>query len=398
MKSKSQKTISLFAILLLSNFIAMAQQNGFVLNGFINELPNGTNLYLVRRINDDTIGRSISKNGRFLFKGKITREAEYFWISLDTNISRVPSNAIWMINSAVNVNGNIQEWPRLKIVGSEPQNEYEKISATLSNFKVDNQSLLHQIDENNRMESKAKDENDSSVLPILTKKKIFLENQLALNKAEQLKEVIEFVESHPNSFFVPYLIIAFESSLQRSKVNELYEKLTNRSKNSFYGLRLKKMLNVKTLEIGSSVENFDGITPEGKLLTLKQVLAQGKYTLLDFWASWCKPCREENSNLRKIYDVYHSKGFNILSISSDTKIINWKRAIEQDSLHWFHISDKDMSMEIAKMYNINALPAYYLLDSNGKVIATDNPLQGTGGALREGMLEQRLKLLLDNPK
>ena len=105
-------------------------------------------------------------------------------------------------------------------------------------------------------------------------------------------------------------------------------------------------------------------------MSLKQNL--GKVTLIDFWASWCAPCREENPNVVAIYNEFHSKGLNIISVSLDKDAIKWKEAIAKDKLTWTQVSNlKEMNDPIALQYNITQIPTTYLLDSNGKIVAID---------------------------
>lgn len=106
------------------------------------------------------------------------------------------------------------------------------------------------------------------------------------------------------------------------------------------------------------------------MVTLKQSL--GKVTLIDFWASWCAPCREENPNVVALYNEFHSKGLNIISVSLDNDASKWKEAIAKDKLSWTQVSNlKEMKDPIALQYNVTQIPTTFLLDSNGKIVAID---------------------------
>jgi thiol-disulfide isomerase/thioredoxin len=106
------------------------------------------------------------------------------------------------------------------------------------------------------------------------------------------------------------------------------------------------------------------------LVSLKQSL--GKVTLIDFWASWCAPCREENPNVVALYNEFHSKGLNIISVSLDNDASKWKEAIAKDKLSWTQVSNlKEMKDPIALQYNVTQIPTTFLLDSNGKIVAID---------------------------
>ena len=126
-----------------------------------------------------------------------------------------------------------------------------------------------------------------------------------------------------------------------------------------------------TLNIGTTAFEIVEKNPKGELIKLSSF--KGKYVLLDFWASWCKPCRQENPNLVKAYKKYQSKGFEIFQVSLDKDKNAWENAIEKDKLNnWVHVSDlKFWDAKAARLYKISKIPTNYLLDKEGKVIAID---------------------------
>lgn len=122
--------------------------------------------------------------------------------------------------------------------------------------------------------------------------------------------------------------------------------------------------------VGNKAPEFSAKTPEGKDLALSQTL--GKYTIVDFWASWCKPCRLENPNVVRVYNKYHDKGLNIISVSLDRpgQKERWLRAIEKDQMDWYHVSNLQFWQDpIPKSYGVRAIPATFLLDEEGTIIA-----------------------------
>ena len=130
--------------------------------------------------------------------------------------------------------------------------------------------------------------------------------------------------------------------------------------------------NKTNLNVGSIVPDFSAKTPEGEELALSDVLQQGKYTLIDFWAAWCAPCRRENPNLVRLYEEYHDKGLEILGVSLDRNEKEWLGAIEKDKLTWHQISNLQFWDDpIAKEYNIRAIPASFIVDSEGKIVGKD---------------------------
>jgi len=120
--------------------------------------------------------------------------------------------------------------------------------------------------------------------------------------------------------------------------------------------------------IGITAPEIELPNPEGDTIALSSL--RGKYVLLDFWASWCRPCRIENPNLVESYQKYHDKGFEIYQVSLDKKKESWVEAIEKDNLTWMHVSDlKYWNSEAAELYKVQSIPASFLLDKSGKIIA-----------------------------
>lgn len=136
--------------------------------------------------------------------------------------------------------------------------------------------------------------------------------------------------------------------------------------------------------IGTEMEDFTLNNPEGNPMSLKSL--RGKYVLVDFWASWCRPCRAENPNVVKAYNKFHEKGFEILGVSLDTDPNKWKAAIKSDGLVWNHVSElKAWDAEIARKFNVSSIPFSVLVDKEGKIIAKN---------LRGELLDQKLQEVL----
>jgi peroxiredoxin len=124
----------------------------------------------------------------------------------------------------------------------------------------------------------------------------------------------------------------------------------------------------KSLEIGSVAPEISLPDPHGDTISLSSL--RGKYVLLDFWASWCSPCRHENPNLVANYKKYHDKGFEIFQVSLDKSKESWEKAIQDDHLDWYHVSDLNYwNSVVVPLYNIQGIPANFLLDKDGKIIA-----------------------------
>ncbi|MDP0501541.1 MAG: TlpA disulfide reductase family protein [Verrucomicrobiota bacterium JB022] len=142
----------------------------------------------------------------------------------------------------------------------------------------------------------------------------------------------------------------------------------------------QKVAALQRVAIGAEAPAVEGASPEGETVRLADY--RGKWVLLDFWASWCPPCRVENAHYRELYAQYAEQGFEIVAVSLDQAERGWKRAIQQDQAGWVHLSDlQGLKSPLATAYSVTALPASFLIDPQGKIVATD---------LRGPALAQRL--------
>ena len=142
------------------------------------------------------------------------------------------------------------------------------------------------------------------------------------------------------------------------------------------------------VQVGQSAPEITLTSPEGKPVSLSSL--RGKYVLIDFWASWCGPCRQENPNVVKMYNKFKGRNFEIYGVSLDREKEKWTQAIAQDGLSWVHVSDlKFWQSAGAEAYGVRSIPATFLLDPNGKVIAKN---------LRGQALEARLAEILEGSK
>lgn len=185
----------------------------------------------------------------------------------------------------------------------------------------------------------------------------------------------EMVTNNPNSL-VSVLILSDmvnAKSLSTNEVKELFNGLDEKVQNTQIGKQLEESLaKASATAVGSKAPNFSAPTPDGEELSLKD--AMGKVTIIDFWASWCKPCRIENPNVVKLYNEYHEKGLNILGVSLDKngQKDKWLKAIEDDGLTWQHVSNLQYwKGPIAQLYNISSIPATFILDESGTIVAKD---------------------------
>ncbi len=208
---------------------------------------------------------------------------------------------------------------------------------------------------------------------------------IAALKAENIGLVAEenayktkYVKENTNSLFSLMLLSEMlnRKEITPSEATEIVNGLNPKMASSDLAVQLKSSLEMlQKAEIGSLAPDFSAPTPTGGTMSLKD--AMGKYTIIDFWASWCRPCRVENPNVVNVYNKYHDKGLNIISVSLDKADgkEKWIQAIKDDKMDWHHVSNLQFWQDpIAQMYNVRSIPATFLLDENGNII--DKNLRG----------------------
>ncbi|MFH6995070.1 redoxin domain-containing protein [Flavobacterium sp. FlaQc-48] len=183
-------------------------------------------------------------------------------------------------------------------------------------------------------------------------------------------EISKFITEHPASIVSAYVLYRnWSYRLTPEQITQNIALLDKSQQNSTYVKELQELVKVLNgLQIGKKAPDFVSKDPEGKPVRFSENLKG--YTLVDFWASWCGPCRKENPNIVAAYKEFHDKGFNIIGISLDKKKENWIKGIKDDNLNWLQVSELIYwNSEIAKLYGVRAIPANYLVDSKGIIVA-----------------------------
>lgn len=212
-----------------------------------------------------------------------------------------------------------------------------------------------------------------------------LNRQIASLFVKRDRFYLDYAMSFPSSLITPFALSIYFNHVSDSEVKEnaaLYNRLSTAGKNSEFGKDIKSRIEAAKIGIGTIAPQFIQSDTTGKMISLQSL--RGKYVLLEFWASWCLPCRGENTHLTKAFKDYHKKGFTIVSISLDKADAKdkWLNAINSDGLTWFNISDlKGFENEVARLYHVTAIPQNFLIDPEGKIIAKN---------LRNGNLEKKL--------
>lgn len=192
----------------------------------------------------------------------------------------------------------------------------------------------------------------------------FQDNMLSFSE-----EALKFAEKNKDNLAGFYAIgtidqVRFEPQLIKYAEEIKSKYPNNKAVQSFVG----RMESLKSVAVGRTAPDFELSTPDGKKVKLSDF--RGKYVLLDFWASWCGPCRKENPNIVEQYNNFKEKNFTILGVSLDDNKDAWLKAIKDDKLTWTHVSElKRWESEVASLYKVDGIPASFILDPEGKIIA-----------------------------
>jgi thiol-disulfide isomerase/thioredoxin len=304
----------------------------------------------------DHIKAPIKKNGDFSLVGKVPSPDFYVLRVGDSRVNLIlrPNSDIQIYADGKDVNtfGNI--------VGSDESSNMKKfiLEMQLWNMKKENAQNALQANPENRE---------------------LIERELQADYTRFISQRQSFIAENPNS---PALLPALSTvdpnadwttfeAIAKQLENCLPGSATVQSNyDSYLGLKAQKEA-MEFLSPGKVAPDFEELMVDGKT-KMKLSDLRGKVVLLDFWASWCGPCRRENPTVVGLYEKYKDKGFTVMSVSLDKDGEKWKQAIEQDKLSWpYHVSDlKAWSSEAAKLYQVKGIPFTVLIDKEGKIIDT----------------------------
>ena len=193
---------------------------------------------------------------------------------------------------------------------------------------------------------------------------------------------IDYVKSNPESYISTLILeqLIGNNVIKKDIASEIYNNFSNTLKKTKAGIKIGELVapepeveeaDDKEVTVGDIAPDFTAPSVDGTPQTLYASL--GKYTILDFWASWCGPCRVDSPNMVALHNKYKNKGLNIVGVSVDKDETSWKKAIENDKLAWTHVSHlKRWEDPIADAYGVNSIPQLFLLDASGKVIARED--------------------------
>ncbi|WP_010251282.1 redoxin domain-containing protein [Myroides injenensis] len=356
------------------------QEKGYEIQGELTGIPDGTTVYL-EKINQESkqlqaVDSTIVKDNTFVLKGK-EEFPDYSFIAFKDIEGRVP---FILENGKIQLKYYADKIEESAATGTKNNDEFATFNKKRNEFT---KKLVAFRAANQEAYEKAQAEKNEAEM-----EKIFnAYNELA---EESNNYVDNYLEENPQSIVTLVTMNEYTQRgyLGKEEVLETYNNLNDELKESMIAKSMKnyadQMADPK-VKIGDKAPDFSAKTPEGTELSLKDAL--GKVTIIDFWASWCGPCRAENPKVVALYEDYHDKGLNIIGVSLDKEENKWKEAIKKDGLTWYQISNLAYWQDpIAQEYEVKGIPATFILDENGVVIAKN---------LRGKKLREKISSILD---
>lgn len=368
-----KKILMLLAVITVIISCNKAGENEYIISGTVKGIADGKTVVLEKQ---DEMGQFIPmdtvkvKDGKFVMKGS-SKEPEIMLIQVEAIQGKVP---FVLENGDIKIVVDKDSLQKSKFSGTFNNDVFSKFNDDLTKFQKELQKKLMAFQNANMAKMKAAQEAKDTIVI----NKLMKEYQ-GMQK-EGMDFYVKFAEGNPKALLSALIVDSMlnDPAVDLVRVKKIYASFSPELKKYKSGKSIQTKLDkigkpvtvAAAANLGSVAPDFAAPNPEGKSISLKQSL--GKVTIVDFWASWCKPCRVENPNVVALYAKYHAKGLNILSVSLDKEASAWKAAIAKDKLTWNHVSNlKEFEDPIALQYGINAIPTIYVLDAKGVIIAKD---------------------------
>jgi peroxiredoxin len=341
----------------------------FNIQGHVKGL-SGSKIYLKKYTGSgySTIDSAIVADGKFCFTGSVNLP-ELYRIALANSDQYIP---VFVENANISIQANIDKIDSATVSGSASHDLLKHFWASLDSIDNAAKPLYDAY-------NSAKKTSDSKKIAVLEER---------IDSVSKIQNIYikDFIKSHKSSIvsvFVLYKYLSVE--LEFGELVSLSNSLDTVLRKSVYTGFLKDQIEImKKTQVGMPAIDFVLSDTSGTELRLSSLY--GKYILIDFWASWCSSCRQENPNVVAAFKKFKSKGFTVLGVSFDTKRANWTKAIRDDKLEWNHVSDlQGWNNAVGKLYGIRAIPSNLLLDTKGMIIAKN---------LRGHELQKKLAALL----
>lgn len=368
----------------LAGCAGQTEKGEFKIEGHLNNLPLGA--VLLEELTLDNVKVVDSTNvkdasGKFTLKGMVAEQGLY-------RVRFENGKFILLALDAgdMKIDGDVDKLEDVKISGSEPTAELQQFMSDISKQSIalteEMRSLdsLHAILPDSAFQPKVEafqkkeKEFENGFFLMADKTKNPATAVFAISQVRSGEEIVAHKQVITN------LATRFpKNTLVKSMTDKILELEKNQGGGDAAGGE-----EPSAVKVGQVAPDFTLPDPSGKMISLSSF--RGKYVLVDFWASWCGPCRQENPNVVKAYQQYKGKNFTILGVSLDKTKDKWQEAIKADGLAWSHVSDlKFWDSAVVPLYGLNAIPTNFLLDPQGKVIASN---------LRGPALEAKLQEVL----
>lgn len=367
-----KRTILSFTIPLMLHVAATAQSPfDYRLVGRIDGLGNDT--LTLTLLNADPGLKPVqhaivAKADTFSFEGRLAR-VDQAYLSIPKN-RRSGDLAIFLEPGTIHLKGASSELSRVRVDGTPGNEDLIKLKS-LEQPYADEMTRL-------RNELRAKPEPDSIAIQNLNKRISSLQDSILLVRER-------WATRNPSSLASAMCLWVLYERIPFERLDKLFGQLSPSVRNLTMMQRLEARIEGKRRSmLGKSAPEFQAPDTMGKLVRLSDY--RGRYVLLDFWASWCIPCRQQNPEIKSLYETYTSKGLSIIGISLDEDGARWKKAILDDALPWAHVSDLKRENSTAVLFGVQSIPDNFVIDPEGIIIA-----RGIHGKELRDLLSRHMK-------
>ncbi len=329
----------------------------FQINGNIDGLKQG---YVVLKNKIDgkliTVDSTQLSNGSFTLKGKIRLPEVYALLVADDN-KMYGTKSLFVEPGEIMVNADVNNIKKARISGSDSEGKLQAFKKQLQTWD----------DRTNGLYKKYKE----AVKAGNTSEQDKINGQIATSFQEKMGFIKKHVMGNLSDPLSPYIAMTYlvSSGISESELEKIAKGFGPELDASKYAFEVKSYYNVLVKTgVGETAPNFSLTDKDGKTISLSNM--KGKYVLLDFWASWCEPCREENPDILKMYNEFKGKGFTVLGVSIDTDKGAWLKALKEDKLPFANVIDvAGWDSKVGKQYGVRSIPHSLLLDKQGKIVA-----------------------------